>query len=149
MHPCLYNTVLAQPFSSHRLHHVSTSCTSNAICSHGSTCTIAGSKQALLLRGFSSCPASKSQYHRVYFLPINHLLVLITYAQVEGQTYKIHRYFLTRESEFFKDLFSLPQPGDSTNVEGSDNNPIEVPETPINEIENLFRFFYFGYETCC
>src|SRR6266403_1795377 len=42
------------------------------------------------------------------------------YSQVDGEKYKIHRYFLTRESEFFRDLFSLPQPGESTNVEGSD-----------------------------
>ena len=66
---------------------------------------------------------------------------------MEGQTYKIHRYFLTRESEFFEDLFSLPQPGDSeaASVEGSDNNPIKVSGTPTNEFENLLRFFYFGY----
>ncbi|KAH9996245.1 hypothetical protein BJV77DRAFT_960655 [Russula vinacea] len=64
--------------------------------------------------------------------------------QVEEQTYKIHRYFLTRESHFFKDLFSLPQTGDSESVEGSDNNPIKVPGTPTNEFENLLRFFYFG-----
>jgi len=29
-------------------------------------------------------------------------------------------------------------------VEGSDNNPIKLPETPLVEIENLLRFFYFG-----
>jgi BTB/POZ domain len=79
-----------------------------------------------------------------FFLLINHLLI----SQVEGQTYKIHRYFLTRESQFFKDLFSLPPSGDSASIEGSDSNPITVPGTPIQEIENLLRFFYFGYETC-
>ena len=62
--------------------------------------------------------------------------------------YKIHCYFLTRESEFFNDLFSLPQPEDSATVEGSDDNPIKLPETPRAEIENLLRFFYFGYKTC-
>jgi BTB/POZ domain len=70
------------------------------------------------------------------------------YIQVDGEIYKIHRYFLTRESQFFSDLFSLSQPGDSASVEGSDNNPIKVPETPTNEFENLLRFFYFGYGTC-
>lgn len=69
------------------------------------------------------------------------------YIQVDGQTYKIHRYFLTRESQFFSDLFSLPQPGDSASAEGSDNNPIKVPEIPANEFENLLQFFYFGYGT--
>jgi len=64
--------------------------------------------------------------------------------QVEEQKYKIHRYFLTRESEFFNDLFSLPQSKDSAEVEGSYDNPINLPETPTEEIENLLRFFYFG-----
>jgi hypothetical protein len=66
--------------------------------------------------------------------------------QVGEKKYKVHRYFLTRESEFFKDLFSLPQSGDSATVEGSDdNNPIKLPETPNEEIDNLLRFFYYGY----
>ena len=77
-------------------------------------------------------------------------IYLPSHTQVDGETYKIHRYFLTRESQFFSDLFSLPQPqpGDSASVEGSDNNPIKVPETPTNEFENLLRFFYYGYGTC-
>jgi hypothetical protein len=33
-------------------------------------------------------------------------------------------------------------------VEGSDASPIKLPETPKAEIENLLRFFYFGYKTC-
>ena len=34
-------------------------------------------------------------------------------------------------------------------MEGSsDDNPIKLPETPKAEIENLLRFFYFGYKTC-
>jgi len=33
-------------------------------------------------------------------------------------------------------------------VEGSDDNPIKLPETPRAEIENLLRLFYFGYKTC-
>jgi len=64
--------------------------------------------------------------------------------QVGEQKYKIHRYFLTRESEFFNDLFSLPQSEDSAEVEGSYDNPIKLPATPTEEIENLLRFFYFG-----
>ena len=76
------------------------------------------------------------------------LTLFIIPLQVDGQTYKIHRHFLTRESRYFKNLFSVPQPGDSTSVEGSDNNLIKVPETPTNEFENLLRFFYFGYGVC-
>ena len=66
--------------------------------------------------------------------------------QVGTKKYKIHRYFLTRESEFFDDLFSLPQSEASATVEGSDDNPIKLPETPKVGIENLLRFFYYGYE---
>ncbi|KAH8997940.1 hypothetical protein EDB92DRAFT_1783929, partial [Lactarius akahatsu] len=65
-------------------------------------------------------------------------------SKVEQQIYKVHRYFLVRESEFFQDLFSLPQ-GESATVEGADDeHPIYVPGTPTNEFENLLRFFYFG-----
>ncbi|KAI0289998.1 hypothetical protein BC826DRAFT_1106749 [Russula brevipes] len=63
--------------------------------------------------------------------------------QAEEQKYKIHRYFLTRESVFFQDLFSLPQ-GDATSAEGTDDSPIKLPETPTKELDNLLRFFYFG-----
>ncbi|KAH9000719.1 hypothetical protein EDB86DRAFT_546908 [Lactarius hatsudake] len=64
--------------------------------------------------------------------------------KAKQQIYKVHRYFLVRESEFFQDLFSLPQ-GESASVEGvDDEHPIYVPGTPINEFENLLRFFYFG-----
>jgi BTB/POZ domain len=73
-------------------------------------------------------------------------ILICFYIQVENQKYKIHRYFLVRESDFFEDLFSLPQPGDTNSVEGSDDeHPIILPETTIAEIENLLRFFYFGY----
>ena len=33
-------------------------------------------------------------------------------------------------------------------MEGSSDNPIKLPETSTEEIENLLRFFYFGYKTC-
>ena len=67
---------------------------------------------------------------------------------MEQKIYKIHRHFLVRESEFFQDLFSLPQ-GDSASAEGvDDENPICVPDTPTKEFDSLLRFFYFGYDWC-
>ncbi|KAH9020030.1 hypothetical protein EDB85DRAFT_2153338 [Lactarius pseudohatsudake] len=63
---------------------------------------------------------------------------------VEQQLFKVHRYFLVRESEFFRGLFSLPQ-GDSARVEGvDDEHPICIPDTTIAELKSLLRFFYFG-----
>ncbi|KAF8273658.1 hypothetical protein EI94DRAFT_1165465 [Lactarius quietus] len=64
--------------------------------------------------------------------------------KVESQIYRIHRYFLVRESEFFRDLFSLPQ-GAAARVEGvDDEHPIFIPGTTIAEFDGLLRFFYFG-----
>ncbi|KAH9063178.1 hypothetical protein EDB87DRAFT_1681611 [Lactarius vividus] len=63
---------------------------------------------------------------------------------VEQQLFKVHRYFLVRESDFFQGLFSLPQ-GDSTRVEGvDDEHPICIPDTTIAELKSLLQFFYFG-----
>lgn len=71
-----------------------------------------------------------------------------TREKVDQQIYKIHRYFLVRESEFFKDMFSLPQ-GDSASVEGeNDEHPIPIPDTTMAGFKSLLRFFYFGYGLC-
>ncbi|KAI0251869.1 hypothetical protein BJV78DRAFT_1207337 [Lactifluus subvellereus] len=70
--------------------------------------------------------------------------MLILRTQVGQRTYKIHRYFLIRESSFFRDMFSLPQ-GDSSGVEGADETqPIIIPDTTTTEFDCLLRFFYFG-----
>ena len=99
-------------------------------------------------RGPSILKIPKLFCKQVIVLPCSLLPNNRLFIQVDGEKYKIHRYFLTRESEFFRDLFSLPQP-ESPNAEGSDDNPIQVPETPTVEFENLLRFFYFGYGTRC
>ncbi|KAI0258560.1 hypothetical protein BC834DRAFT_835270 [Gloeopeniophorella convolvens] len=67
-------------------------------------------------------------------------------VQVGARIYKIHRYFFERESEFFRDLFSLPQ-GDSTAeaAEGKDDDhPIKIMGATVTEFDSLLRFFYFG-----
>lgn len=59
--------------------------------------------------------------------------------------YKVHRYFLIRESAFFKDMFSLPQ-GQSEQAEGlSDKIPITLSGATQEEIGDLFQYLYFGY----
>ncbi|KAH9000721.1 hypothetical protein EDB86DRAFT_2827996 [Lactarius hatsudake] len=58
-------------------------------------------------------------------------------SQVEQQLFKVHRYFLVRESEFFQ--------GDPARVEGvDDEHPICILDTTIAELKSLLRFFYFG-----
>jgi BTB/POZ domain len=76
--------------------------------------------------------------------PLN--ILAYFFIQVENQKYKVHRHFLNRESVFFKDMFSLSQSGDTIGIEGlDDEHPVILPETTTAEIENILRFFYFGY----
>ncbi|KAI0267509.1 hypothetical protein BC834DRAFT_968992 [Gloeopeniophorella convolvens] len=68
--------------------------------------------------------------------------------QVEEQLYRINCYFLERESQFFRDMFSLPQ-GDSAahtgTMEGKDDDhPIKLAGTTVVEFDSLLRFFHFG-----
>lgn len=92
------------------------------------------------ISGFLPASAPVNEEHRNPFYFDDSQVVL----KVEQQIHKVHRYFLVRESEFFQDLFSLPQ-GDSASVEGvDDEHPIYIPDTPTTEFENLLRFFYFG-----
>lgn len=84
--------------------------------------------------------AESAHEHPFYFE--DSLVVL----KVEQQIYKVHRYFLVRESEFFQTMFSLPQ-GDSATAEGvDDEHPICILDTPTAEFENLLRFLYFGMQ---
>jgi hypothetical protein len=83
------------------------------------------------------------------YLRVCHLVrsfaFLLRGLQVEQRTYKIHGYFLTRESALFRDMFSLPQ-GHSSGIEGLvQKQPINIPGTTTSEFECLLRFFYFGY----
>jgi len=64
-------------------------------------------------------------------------------AQVENTFFKVHRYFLVRESEVFRVMFSCPSPGDGQ--EGMDDGkPIHLPGTTCQQFEALLDFFYEG-----
>jgi len=62
--------------------------------------------------------------------------------------FRVHRYYFTRESQIFADMFSLPTGeagGPSGTTEGkSDSSPIEIPGVPKQEMESFLDFVYFG-----
>jgi len=68
---------------------------------------------------------------------------------VDGTLFRVHKYYFTRESQIFADMFSLPvggAGGSSGTTEGkSDSSPIEIPEVTKQEMESFLGFVYFGY----
>jgi len=69
--------------------------------------------------------------------------------QIGERVYRVHKYFLIRESSFFRDMFSLPQ-GDSNtdsaaSVEGqSVEHPIVLADTTELEFDSILEYLYFG-----
>lgn len=57
--------------------------------------------------------------------------------------FKVHRYYLTRESEVFRTMFSCPSSEDGQ--EGvDDSKPIHLPGVTSRQFEALLEFFYEG-----
>ncbi|THH32834.1 hypothetical protein EUX98_g1333 [Antrodiella citrinella] len=62
---------------------------------------------------------------------------------VEERLFRVHSHFLIRDSEFFRGLFSLPQPPDT--AEGhNDMKPIKLEGVTVHEFKCLLRFLYSG-----
>ena len=62
---------------------------------------------------------------------------------MEDTLFRVHRYYLTRESQIFADMFSLPV---SETAEGNtDSSPIRIPGVTVKEMESFLTFMYFGY----
>ncbi|KAH8102040.1 hypothetical protein BXZ70DRAFT_906048 [Cristinia sonorae] len=78
--------------------------------------------------------------HSKYYFEHDEMAIFL----IEGQLFRIHKYFLQRESECFGGMFSLP-PGESASTEGrTDNSPIVLPHVTAKEFECLLDFFYYG-----
>lgn len=61
--------------------------------------------------------------------------------QCNGVLYNIHRSLFARKSEFFKDLFALPQPTNSR--EGlEDDYPIVIEGVNREDFEHLLEYLY-------
>ncbi|TCD64997.1 hypothetical protein EIP91_003364 [Steccherinum ochraceum] len=94
---------------------------------------------------FGHSTAATSQYpqapvrHEKYYFDDEMVIFL-----VENRLFKVHKYFLVRESECFETMFQLP-PGPSVATEGkSDGTPIILPDVTAEEFEHVLDFFYSG-----
>lgn len=65
--------------------------------------------------------------------------------QVENTLFKVHRYFLARESSIFNNMFTLPEPVDDDRDKAEKGQVVKLPEVTVREIEALMTFFYDGY----
>ncbi|KAI0784840.1 hypothetical protein C8Q75DRAFT_372180 [Abortiporus biennis] len=66
----------------------------------------------------------------------------MTIFRAEHTLFKVHRYYLTRESDFFNDMFSLP-PGEGKTVEGTtDETAIFLPDVTSRQMTLLLKYFY-------
>jgi len=81
--------------------------------------------------------------HEEYYFDDGSVILL-----VDGTLFRVHRYYFTRESQIFADMFSLPPceaSGSSGTREGqSDSSPIEIPGVAKQEMESFLGFVYFG-----
>ncbi|KAG1888977.1 uncharacterized protein F5891DRAFT_947212 [Suillus fuscotomentosus] len=62
---------------------------------------------------------------------------------VDGVLFRVHRFFLQRESDVFRTMFVCPPTQDGP--EGlTDDKPIVLPEVTVAEFEALLKFLYDG-----
>jgi hypothetical protein len=96
---------------------------------HHSQYYITGADLIVLVRGF----------------PIEYRVVALSELesqQVEDTLFRIHRYFLTRDSAYFRSkLPHPPSPGDSSNG-SSDNNPLPLEDALKVDFERFLWVFY-------
>ncbi|CAL1710181.1 unnamed protein product [Somion occarium] len=71
----------------------------------------------------------------------------LTVFAVENHLFRVHRYFLTRDSEFFRGLFTCPPPPGEVAEGQSDEKPIILEGVKESEFRCLMRFFYDGMYT--
>ncbi|KAG2134781.1 hypothetical protein DEU56DRAFT_888374 [Suillus clintonianus] len=62
---------------------------------------------------------------------------------VDGVLFRVHRFFLQRESDVFRTMFVCPPTQDGPEGQ-SDDRPIVLPEVTVAEFECLLKFLYDG-----
>ncbi|KAI0279106.1 hypothetical protein BGY98DRAFT_1149108 [Russula aff. rugulosa BPL654] len=81
--------------------------------------------------------SNNSQHHSQYYITGADLII-----SVEDTLFRIHRYFLTRDSAYFRNKLPPPSPGDSSNG-SSDNNPLVLENVLKVDFE---RFLWLAHE---
>jgi len=84
--------------------------------------------------------------HESYYLDDGNIVFL-----VEDILFRVHRFFLLRDSQVFRDMLSIPVPPASSSPEGSsDDNPIVLLQVKSADFALLLGIYYnptFGHKT--
>ena len=65
--------------------------------------------------------------------------------QVDINLFRVHRYFFTRDSAFFRDKLPHPPPPGEFTKGSSDNNPLVLEDITIVDFERFLWVFYNPY----
>ncbi|KAI0652473.1 hypothetical protein C8Q79DRAFT_1005665 [Trametes meyenii] len=83
----------------------------------------------------SECPTKDDEF---WFEDGNVVLVL------ESSAFRVHRGVLSRHSETFRNLFSIPQPKDVDDIETLDECPVVRLQDSLHDFKHLLQAFYDG-----
>jgi len=75
--------------------------------------------------------------HAKYYIPGGDVVF-----RVENMLFRVHRYFFTRDSSFFREKLPHPPPPGEFSKGSSDNNPFILEDTLKQDFENLLWIFY-------
>ncbi|EMD36835.1 hypothetical protein CERSUDRAFT_114751 [Gelatoporia subvermispora B] len=86
-------------------------------------------------------PHGPPSHHHEYYLEDEMSIFL-----VEGRLFKVHRYFLIRESEVFRTMFEMPP--DANGIGGrTDEDAIPLLDVTLKEFSAFLKFVYHGMHT--
>lgn len=71
--------------------------------------------------------------------------IMVTHRQVESNLFRVHRYFFTRDSAFFRDKLPYPPPAGELTKGVSDSNPLVLEDVLQIDFE---RFLWVFYNPC-
>jgi len=75
--------------------------------------------------------------HPKYYIPGGDVVF-----RVENMLFRVHRYFFTRDSTFFREKLPHPPPPGEFSKGSSDNNPFILEDTLKQDFDNLLWIFY-------
>ncbi|KAF9453369.1 hypothetical protein P691DRAFT_695060 [Macrolepiota fuliginosa MF-IS2] len=88
--------------------------------------------------GVSDDPPKPIVHNQSFYFKDDPMAVFL----VKNQLFKVHRHFLIKESEVFRNMFASPK-AESTATEGTcDEQPILIPGVTVEEFETLLEFLY-------
>jgi len=82
-------------------------------------------------------------HHARFYMEDEMVIFRVTESDEGGRLFKVHQYFLKRDSEVFRDMFACPP--ENAGEEGrSEETAISLPGVTVRELECLLAFLYDG-----